>query len=336
MRVLVTGAAGGIGSRLAKRLYQNGFELLLVDDLSGGSRSNLGSLKDSLYVADLAEVDLYSLFKGKSPDVVFHLAGKSSLAECEENPSNAFRSNLLSTIFVSEYAKSVNAHLVFSSTSAVYEGLTNSTFSEDLKVNPHLAYPLSKRSAEEYLGALAMKTGYNATVFRLFNVFGEDQNTSRKQPPFANYLFREFSNNRIPTIYAPSKQSRDYVYVEDIIDLMLLVIDKGKPKNFNIYNACSGSTISVGEIVQAVASGAGIDDYQTIQGDPESYWDSFSGLTDSLYPLNKNLVRNEVHKHSIGDGSKTKRDFGWVPTTNVLEAIRHYASALNAGNKVDD
>jgi nucleoside-diphosphate-sugar epimerase len=328
MRVLITGAAGGIGSRLSRRLADEGHDLLLIDDLSSGFVENLGSLQDLLFISDVNNLDLLQLYERTPPEVVIHLAGKSSLAECEENPVQAFRSNFLSTVAIAEYSRLIGAHLIFSSTSAVYEGVEASPLSEELQTQPHLAYPLSKKTAELYLESLARKNSYYSTVFRFFNVFGESQNIHRRQPPFANYLFREFSCGKSPTVFAPLSQSRDYLYVEDVIDLLVLAINRGMPKSFDVYNVCSGSVISVEQIVHAVAQGMGLNDFVVNQGNPEEYWASFESLGSGPFPLKKEIVSAEVHKHSLGDNSKAQEAYGWRPRRNVLEAIRNYSARL--------
>jgi UDP-glucose 4-epimerase len=328
VRILITGAAGGIGSRLAMRLADEGHDLLLIDDLSGGFRENLGTLQDSLFVGDVNDLDLFQIYKGNPPQVIVHLAGKSSLAECEENPVQAFRSNFLSTVAIAEYSRLVGAHLIFSSTSAVYEGVMTSPLSEELETRPYLAYPLSKKTAELYLESLARKNNYFSTIFRFFNVFGESQNIHRRQPPFANYLFREFSSGRVPTVFAPLGQSRDYIYIEDVIDLLVLAINLGIPKRFELYNVCSGSVIAVEDIVESVATGMGLNDFSVNQGNPEEYWASFESLGSGQFPLKKDIVSDEVHKHSLGSNSKVREEFDWKPKTDVLSAIRKYAAKL--------
>jgi nucleoside-diphosphate-sugar epimerase len=325
---MITGAAGGIGSRLSKRLYGQGHSLVLVDDLSGGFLENLGPLATDLKVADVSKHDMSEIAGSRTPDVVIHLAGKSSLAECESQPSEAFLANLVSTIRCADYAKSVGAGFIFSSTSAVYEGLNDLPFLEDMEVFPHLAYPLSKRAAEQYLEALSKKHGFHSLILRLFNVFGEGQNVIRVQPPFVNFLHRELSNGRVPIIYAPASQARDYVYIEDVIDFILLAINPDHLKTHGIYNVCSGRPITIESIIQAVALGAGLSGIEFQQGDPENFWNAFGELNKGPFPIKKSIVRNEVLKNSNGSPEKALRDFGWVAKRDVLREITSYASTL--------
>lgn len=325
---MITGAAGGIGSRLSSRLFERGHSLVLIDDLSGGFVDNLGPLAADLKVANVASCDLFTLIGSPPPDVVIHLAGKSSLAECESQPSQAFLANLVSTIRCADYAKSVGAKFIFSSTSAVYEGLTDLPFTEEMEVAPHLAYPMSKRAAEEYLEGLSKKYGFHSLVLRFFNVFGEGQNVKRPQPPFVNFLHRELSNGRVPVIYAPADQARDYVYIDDVIDLILMAIE---PAHFDVngtFNVCTGRPITIESIIQAVARGADLREFLYEQGDPENFWNAFGELSKGSFPIKKTIVKNEVLKNSVGNPGKTARDFGWTAKRDVIREIEAYASTL--------
>ncbi len=334
MKIVVTGAAGGIGSRLSKKLHELGHSLVLIDDLSGGFSENLGDLAPALKVVDVAACDLFSVIDFGLADVVIHLAGKSSLAECESDPSRAYMANLVSTVNAAEYAKKVGAKLIFSSTSAVYEGLLQMPLREDMEVSPHLVYPTTKRAAELHLEGLMKTFAFPSLIFRFFNVFGENQNAIRKQPPFVNYLHRELSAGRLPVIYAPAEQTRDYIYIDDVIDLMIKSLEREYFDLNGTYNVCTGNPMSVGDILKAVAEGAAIESVEYQQGDPDHFWHAFEGLRAGAFPISGEVVRNEVLKSSLGSLEKVAMDFNWKPSRDVASEISKFASNLKRHGEI--
>lgn len=337
MRILVTGAAGGIGGRLAKSLLADGHKIVAIDDLSAGNISNLPQSNDyEFHQLDLASCSTDRLLQMGQVDSVVHLAGLSSLAVCQKNPMLAMSSNVLTTVNMSEYCRRTGAGIVFSSTSAVYEGLTYDFFSEGNEIEPRLTYPLTKRMAEQTLSAFHETYGMPHVTLRLFNVFGEDQDISRVQPPFVNYLFREISNGRRPTVFAPLEQSRDYVYIDDVVEAVKLSLAYVGEKNSGTFNVCSSVGISVGAILSAFAEGAGLTDSFYEAGSAENFWDAYSEIHEGAFPIHRYVVEQEVLKHSLGSPLEIKEKLGWEPSTRVLDAIRNYASRLRKSRQVLD
>jgi len=329
MKLVISGAAGGIGSRLANRLHeQKQHDLVLLDDLSGGHVSNLSEdLQSILFVEKAEALPRSVLEKVASADVFIHLAESSSLAKCQAEQETAFRSNFLSTVSLADAARRSGAHLIFASTSAVYEGLDDDLYTEDLSPSPHLVYPTSKYISELHLKGLFDSYGFPSTVLRLFNVFGEHQDQSRKNPPLVNYIFRQLSKGQSVKLFAPQDQCRDYVYVEDVLDAIEMAMNK-PAESFRVLNICSGRSISIREIVAAVALGANLKTLPIVQGNPEAIWDDFPDLFKGHYPLSKAVVESEVLKKSLGSFEKAAIELGWNPKTDILEAIREYSKQL--------
>ena len=140
MKILITGAAGQIGSGLSRLLIEKGHELTLVDNLRNGYLENLKDNADELiapfYQVDIATEDLFKYCNGEY-DVIIHLAAITSLPDCESNPLETIRINVSGTANVLEFARKNSVpHVVFASTSAVYENNDVEVFTEDLDVNP--------------------------------------------------------------------------------------------------------------------------------------------------------------------------------------------------------
>lgn len=180
MRILVTGAAGGIGGRLVRSLLADGHRVVALDNLSSGKRDSIPlSSTCQFHEIDLGLNSDELLERIGRVDSVLHLAGISSLAEVQKNPAVGFSSNVLSTIRVAEFCRKTGAGLVFSSTSSVYEDLENPEFHEELPLSPQLAYPVTKLMAEDILTMSHKTYGLPSVVLRFFNVFGEDQDIAR-------------------------------------------------------------------------------------------------------------------------------------------------------------
>lgn len=333
MKVVISGAAGGIGSRLARRLHDlPGISLTLIDDLSGGSTENLGSvLGKSLFVEKVESLPTFLIDRIVNSDVVIHLAGISSLPRCQEEHEVAYRSNFLSTVALSDYARRSGSQFIFASTSAVYEGVSSPLLTEDIPVSPYLVYPVSKYISELHLAGLYRTYKFPSTALRFFNVFGENQDQTRKNPPLVNYIHRQLANGEPVEVFAPSNQSRDYVYVEDVLDAIQAAIQY-PAEDFRVLNICSGKPLSMQQIVTAVSVGAEIPEVPLVQGEPDKIWDGFKALFQGPNPLSRDIVSAEVLKESIGSFDRAYNEIGWSPRSNVIDKIVAYSQSLRGGH----
>lgn len=329
MKLVITGGAGGIGSRLVKRLLQDqDLTLVLVDDFSGGHEYNLP--EKGAFELIRARVENLTLAQTQSvaqADVYIHLAGRSALVNCQLDHSDAYAANFLSTVSVAKLAMDSGAHFIFASTSAVYEGLTSEIFTEDLEVSPKLIYPLSKRLAEQHLESLHHCYNFPSTSLRLFNVFGETQDQVRKTPPLVNYIAKQLVSGDEVNLYAPPRQARDYVYVEDVIDAILLAI-KRQASQAEVFNICSAIPLRMSDIVAAVSRGLNVDSLAFKQRNPDEIWDGFPELFEGPYGLERQVVQAEVLKNSVGSFARAKKELGWEPKISVLSAIEAYAASI--------
>src|SRR5690606_24693383 len=173
----------------------------------------------------------------------------------------------------------------FASSNSVYEN--NEDKKEDSDLFPDLVYPLTKKWGEELCSAYNENYGLETVSLRFSNVYGPAANSEREQPALFSYLIRELLNNRTPTIYNSSKARRDYIYVDDLCELLYLIAHQDY-KN-RTYNASSGETLTTLEIYHEIAS-----QIYTPQKSPypnpniensEKYWNKFPELFEGKYPL---------------------------------------------------
>jgi len=322
MKVAITGAAGGLGSVLSDLLRLNGIDLVLIDDLSSGSLNNFSSKenKEALVKSDLkSEKETFHLISDCSH--IVHLAATSSLAECQLNPLAAIQNNVGITSSIIRYATLSGAKIIFASTGAVYEKNVIFPFKESDPVYPLLTYPQSKYFSEQMLKSAKLTNSLEYVALRFFNVFGPRQNFHRTNPPLVNYLVREIVMNRIPTLYAPLNQVRDYVYVGDVAELILKLLQRDLSLPSESINVCSGVGTSISEIVSSLAQAFG-KQIKFHKGNPEDLWEKNIGLFNGKLPFQKSEVKNETLKTSIGDPTYCSAVLGWKAKTNILSQIQ--------------
>ncbi len=162
------------------------------------------------------------------------------------------------------------------------------------------------------------------TTLRFFNVFGPRQDIHRKNPPLLNYLVREIKSGNSPMLHSDGEQKRDYIHVDDVVELIDICLEKKPDDTFNV---CTGSLISVNEIVDYVL-GVFDSDIQPQYRDASKLWDTYPELFDGPYPLNKDIVAKETTKYSRGSYQKAKELLGWEPNTNLEELFKKVVSEI--------
>jgi len=292
--VLVTGVAGFVGSNLAKRLLDNGHKVRGIDNLSAGTRENLDARVD-FHQADIRDLEIHSLFEGI--DGVFHLAAKNCLSECLKDPLGAASANVVGTLNILEAARKANVRkVIYADTSAEYEGITEFPTNEE-KVRPIGVYAASKHGGASFCGSYSELYKMNITVLRYFNVYGPAQDWRRVVPPVMSaFIIRMLSGER-PMIYGTGEKRRDFIYVDDVNDFHLLLLEDPRADG-QVLNVGSGINFSVNEI------------YELIE----------EQLKSGLRPIYKPDLPGEAQV-TLADISKS-RNLGWKPKVNIREGLR--------------
>jgi nucleoside-diphosphate-sugar epimerase len=328
MNILITGAAGGIGSTLAYSLYKKGYNLTLVDNLRNGYEDNLiinNHTFGHFINIDIRNID--NLDHNIQFDAVIHLAAITSLPDCESNIEETISINVQGTASVLEFCRKRNIpYVFFSSTSAVYEQNKEKILLENQIVSPKLWYSLSKKMGEELCESYRQNYNMIITTARFFNVFGPRQDIYRKNPPLLNYLATELKSNRPPILHSDGNQRRDYIHIDDVISFVELCLEK-KP-NY-VLNVCSGQTLNVNEIVKFVKEAIN-PNIEPIFRNASMLWNTYPSLFDGSYPLLKEVVINETNKNSLGSNELALK-LGWKPNINLPDLVKK--TALEIYNK---
>lgn len=301
-RVMVTGVAGFVGSNLGKHLLERGYSVVGVDDLSAGTLENVAAGVE-FHKMDIRDTAVFNLAKGV--DAIFHLAAKASLTDCLEHPLEAASVNTLGTLNMLEAARQANVpKFVYADTSAEYEGITEFPTKED-KVLPIGVYAASKHGGYAFCESYFRLYGMNITVFRYFNVYGPAQDWRRVIPPVMSSFILRMLCGEQPVIYGTGEKRRDFIYVDDVNDLHLAVLQNPASKGM-VMNAGTGTNLSVNEVFQSVEE----------------------QLKTGLRPIYKPDLPGEAQV-TLADISRAK-SLGWTPKINVREGLRRSISYLRA------
>jgi len=321
MKIIITGAAGQIGSSLLERIGGE-HELFLVDNLRNGHLSNLGNNKKHLsnfYNIDISTDKLFEDLSGNY-DAIIHLAGITTLPDCESNPIETLQTNVVGTANVLNFARKREvSHVIFASTAAVYEECEEDIFTEDLEITPKLYYSLSKKICEELISAYRKNYGCNITTLRFFNIFGPDGDRDRLNPPLISYVYRELINGRSPVLCGDGEQVRDFICIDDVLSMIELCLEK-KPND--TFNVCTGVTTSVNQITRWVAEALGLEHLGIKYKKTNQLWDTYPELFEGKYPFDKNIVTKEVEKYTKGSFEKAKIVLGWEPNTDIENEVK--------------
>ncbi|MGH4024873.1 MAG: NAD-dependent epimerase/dehydratase family protein [Pseudonocardiaceae bacterium] len=263
MRAVVTGGAGFIGSTIVDALVAGGSEVLVIDDLSRGSRTNLtdalarGARLTELDIRDGPAVD--EAFRSFRPELVFHLAAQIDVRVSMDEPARDAAVNLIGSVNVFSAAHRAGVRRVVNTSTggAIYGATELVPTSEAVPADPISPYGLSKLSTERYARWFRRMRGLDVVTLRYGNVYGPRQDPRGDAGVIAIFCQRVLTGRR-PTIYGDGTQTRDYVFVEDIAAANLAAACHAAPA-YDEYNIGTGTEVSVVELAAAVASAAGAD-----------------------------------------------------------------------------
>jgi UDP-glucose 4-epimerase len=250
MRAVVTGGAGFIGSHVVEALLARGDEVHVLDDLSKGKRERVAGGAE-LHVGDIRDPD--AVFDAVRPDAVFHLAAQADVRLSVERPDVDADVNVLGTVRILEAARRHDAKVVFSSTGGAIYGECTGPATESANRRPLAPYGTSKLCGEEYLATWNRLHGTSHVSLRFANVYGPRQEPHGEAGVVA--IFMGFLHEGgTPHIYGDGRQTRDYVFVEDVVRAMLLALNS----EGGVFNIGTGVETSVLELYDAIQRASGV------------------------------------------------------------------------------
>lgn len=267
LKSLVTGGAGFIGSHLNDALLAAGMRVVAVDNLLLGKLENIAHLEPDPNFS-FVELDLLddaaaeALFKREKPDVVFHLAANSDIAQSNANPSVDLDNTFLTTYNVLSAMRSLPARkLVFASTSAIYGDAGKRSITEDFSpLFPVSHYGAGKLASEAFISSFTENYDFQTWICRFPNVVGE----RATHGVIFDFINRLRENSEVLNVLGNGKQKKPYLYVKDLVEAMLFVWENAKDK-LNYFNIGVESRTLVSEIAEMVVAEMGLSGKTRIQ-----------------------------------------------------------------------
>lgn len=253
MRVVVTGGAGFIGSHLVDKLMSDNHEVTIIDNLSTGKKQNLNP-RAHFYLMDIGDHKIYDLFQEQKPEMVFHLAAQSSVNVSINNPVHDAQANIVGSLNVFDAAvKAGIKKVIYSSSAAVYGCPRYFPIDEDHSRVPLSPYGLSKYIPEQHLKLYKSLYGLDYTILRYANVYGERQDASGEGGVIAIFMHKAV-NNQIPVIYGDGHQTRDFIYVQDVVNANYMAMNYGSADIFNIGTGIRTSVSDLWTLIKKITS----------------------------------------------------------------------------------
>lgn len=247
LKVLITGGAGFIGSHIADKCIEAGYETYVIDNLSTGLKENINS--QALFInADILTYDFQDKY-----DVIFHAAFQASIPKSLEDPIGSNKNNVEGTLKILEYARKMRTKIVFSSSSSIYGDAEKLPTPENSSANCVSPYALQKLICEQYMDLYWKLFGVKSVALRYFNVWGDRQPNTGAYALALAIFQTQLKNNQPFTIVGTGKQRRDFVHVKDVAEVNLKAMKYlDKAEKFEVFNIGNGINYSILEVADLI------------------------------------------------------------------------------------
>ncbi len=298
---LVTGGAGFIGSNIVKALLQRGDQVRILDNFATGKRDNLAAFvgKVELFEGDIRS---YHIVHEASAgvDFILHQAALPSVPRSIKDPITSNEVNVTGTLNILEAARQNKVkRVVFASSSSIYGDLDTMPKTEDMLPKPLSPYAVSKLAAEKYCQAFTRIYGLETVSLRYFNVFGPRQDPSSQYSAVIPKFVKSMMNDQAPRIFGNGEQSRDFTFVENVVQANLLACEAGMENLAGeVFNIACGRRITLNTLVQ------NINELLNKQVEPE-YAESRAGDV----------------KHSLANVGKAQQFLGYKPEADFKKGL---------------
>jgi UDP-glucose 4-epimerase len=296
MKIIVTGGAGFIGSNIVDALIKEGHEVAVVDNLSTGREENVNA-SAQFFNADITDAEaLENVFEDFRPEVIFHAAAQIDVRKSVDDPAFDAETNVIGSVNLFKLAVNYGVRrIVYSSTGgALYGEPKTLPAAEETPIEPLSPYGVSKYCVENYLNYFQRLYGLERIILRYANVYGPRQDPLGEAGVVAIFTGKILKGEK-PVIYGDGTQTRDYVYVDDVVRANLIAI-AGKE---GIYNIGTGIETSVNELVSIFAK----------------------VLQAEISPQYTQARKGEVHRISL-DGELAKKELGFAPKVSIEEGLK--------------
>jgi len=292
-KILITGGAGFIASHLTDKLIEKGNDVVVIDDLSTGKKENLDS-KAKFYEMDICDSEISKIFQEEKPEIVFHFAAQIDVRESVKDPIQDAKTNILGSLNLIQNCQEVKKFIFASSGGAIYGDTDIIPTPETHPENPESPYGICKLTIEKYLHFYKKTFGLNYTGLRFANVYGPRQNSKGEAGVIAVFSDKMLKNQEV-VINGDGEQTRDFIYLDDVVNAGLLAMEQEKS---DIYNISTGIETNINEIFKKIKE-----------------------LTNSDCEEIHAPEKKGEQKRSCLDNSKVKKELNWEPEYNLEKGL---------------
>jgi UDP-glucose 4-epimerase len=302
MRVLITGGCGFIGANLAYGLLEENHDVYVVDNLSNGNINRIENFKKKVnfFEGDICDDEIINNLASKV-DIIFHLAAQVSVYDSIKNPIKDAKTNILGTINILQASLEQNIKkLILFSSAAIYGDPVKLPIKENHAKNPKSPYGFSKLVSECY--AIFYRDNYpvNITVIRPFNVYGPMQNPNSPYSGVISIFIKHALENKDLIIYGDGKQTRDFIFIDDLIRLCTLILNDKRADN-KIFNAATGNETTINDLAQEIIQ-----------------------LLNSKSKIKYEAARKGDIKRSFADISYINQEIDFIPKYSIEEGLKKF------------
>jgi len=296
MNILVTGGAGFIGSQIADTYIKKGHDVIIIDNLSTGVKEYINP-SAKFYKADINDSSVDEIFKKHKIDVISHHAAQIDLRKSVDNPKFDINVNVIGSVNMLQYAVKYGIKkFIFASTGgAIYGEHDYFPADENHPVRPFAPYGINKYSVEKYLFYFNHAYGLDYVILRYANVYGPRQNPHGECGVVAIFT-EKIINGKEPLINGDGLQTRDYVFVQDVVNANVLALGKTKPA---VYNIGTSIETDVNYIFQSINKFAG------------------KNFEEKHGPAKIGEQRRSVLSYE-----KIKQELGWIPAIDIETGLK--------------
>jgi UDP-glucose 4-epimerase len=295
-KILVTGGAGFIASHIVDALIEQGHDVVVVDDLSGGSKANINP-RAKFYQTDIRSLNLNEIFSKEKPEIVSHHAARTSVIRSLSEPADDAEVNIIGSLnLLQNCIKWRTKKIIYASSGgAIYGEPVYLPCDENHPIAPLSPYGVSKYAVELYIRSYLNTYGLNYTILRYANVYGPRQISTGEAAVIAKFSYQMLRGFDI-SINGNGEQERDFVHVKDIVRANILAM--GQPDN-RIYNLGTGKSVSINHIFLLLKS---LTNYRN-------------------EPHYAAETKGEIFKTSL-TAFKAKQELGWVPEITLEDGLK--------------
>jgi UDP-glucose 4-epimerase len=306
--VLVTGGAGFIGSHIVRRLLQDGYQVRVLDNFATGKHENLEEVRDSVEIIEGDAADFQTAQKAVADaDCVFHQAAIPSVPRSVRDPLTSHRANATATLTMLTAARDAGVRrFVYAASSSAYGDAQEKWKVETLPTLPRSPYAVDKLSGENFCRAFNIVYGFEAVALRYFNVFGPRQDPLSEYSAVIPRFISAMLQNRDVTIYGDGEQSRDFTFVENVVQANMQAMT-AEGVGGEVLNVACGESYTLNQLVSQLGE---------------------------ILDVRPNVINEAPRvgdvKHSLANIEKAQRLLGYSCRVSFHEGLRQTAAYLKA------